>query len=282
MAPIAQRLGVYAGFIKLEHTFFSLPVIVAGAVIGAGGWPSARLLLLIVLAAAGARTMAMGLNRLIDAGIDARNPRTQQRELPRRAMRRGEAWAITLAAGAVYLASAAAIGPVCLEWSWLPAVLFVAYPYLKRFTSFAHLGLGLAWSMGPVAGWLGATQSLSRFDEIVWLGLFSLWWVAGFDVIYATMDERFDREAGLHSLPATVGKRVALLIAAGMHATAFACLAILFVQRAQTAEAAAWLFAVGGLFIWQHAVAARNPAFAFFQLNSVMGFLVLALVHGGL
>ena len=276
-----NRLKTYARFVKLEHTVFSLPLIFAGTLLHTRRWPEARLIALILLAAIGARVMAMGLNRLIDAEIDARNPRTQRRELPRGAMRRHEAWVIVVLAGLLYLASAAAIAPICLWLSPIPVALFVSYPYLKRFTSLSHLGLGLAWSMGPLAGWLAAAQSLDRFKQITWLWLFSVLWVSGFDIIYATMDETFDREAGLHSLPAKLGKRPALRIAALLHVGAFFSLCLMWFKQLHTDVSLLWLFAIGVLFVWQHLVAERKPEFAFFQLNGILGFLVFGFVLAG-
>lgn len=281
-ALAAQRVKTYAGFIKLEHTVFSLPLIFAGTLLHTHGWPRANLVVWLLLAAVGARVMAMGLNRLIDAEIDARNPRTQQRELPRGAMQHREAWAIILLSGALYLISAAAIAPICLWLSPIPVALFVIYPYLKRFTSLAHLGLGLAWSMGPVAGWLAAAQSLERITEISWLWMFSVLWVTGFDIIYATMDEAFDREAGLRSLPSRLGRRPALKVAAALHVAAFATLGLLWFKQLYSDAALLWLAVIGVLFIWQHAVAERRPAFAFFQLNGLLGFLVFGFVVAGL
>jgi len=278
---LSDRLRAYAGFVKLEHSVFSLPIILAGAILGAGGWPPARLLGLIVLAAVAGRVMAMGFNRLIDAEIDRRNPRTRMRELPRGAMQAWEGWLVVAAAGLIYVAAAGAIAPVCLALSPIPVALFVVYPYLKRLTSLAHVGLGLAWSMAPLGGWLAAARSLERLRESGWLWLFSLLWVAGFDVIYATMDEAFDREAGLHSLPARWGKRRALAAAAAAHVLAFACLVMLWFQQGMAKPALAWLAALAGLFVWQHAVAGRKPEFAFFQLNAATGFLVLWCVVAG-
>ena len=278
-----NRFRTYAGFVKLEHTVFSLPLIFAGTLLHTrGAWPGWRLVLLLVAAAAGARTVAMGLNRLIDDKIDARNPRTRGRELPRGAMRRREAWAIVLIAGVAYGASAWAIDPFCFKLAPVPVALFVAYPYLKRVTSLSHLGLGLAWSMGPLAGWLAAARSLARFDEVFWLWLFSWLWGAGFDIIYATMDEAFDREAGLHSVPVELGKRKSLQVAANVHAMAFLCLHMLWLIYLNTPAAFAWLAAIGVLLVWQHAVAERRPEFAFFQLNGVLGFLVLGMVLAGI
>ena len=296
LALTQNRLKTYAGFVKLEHTVFSLPLIFAGAMLG--GFLTWRLAGLILLAASAGRVMAMGFNRLIDAEIDARNPRTAQRELPRGAMRHGEAWAVVGAAGLVYAASAAAISPVCLWMAPVPVALFVGYPYLKRVTAFAHLGLGLAWSMAPVGGWLATTAAwlhpaafrtegwsdwLWEFrGEAWWLWLFSVFWVSGFDVIYATMDEAFDREAGLHSLPAWLGSRKALGVAALLHGAAFYMLYELWrTQLGGTGASLAWLAAIGALFLWQHAIAARNPELAFFKLNSAIGFLVLGFVWAG-
>ena len=238
--------------------------------------------MLILLAAIGGRVMAMGLNRLIDAEIDARNPRTQRRELPRGAMRRAEAWAIVGIAGLLYFASAASIAPVCLWLSPIPVILFTLYPYLKRWTAFAHLGLGLTWSMAPLGGWLTAAQSLDRLGEVGWLWLFSVLWVAGFDIIYATMDEAFDRQDGLHSLPVRLGKKRALRVAAVTHALAFLALVELWRVQLGTTASAVWLAVIGGLFIWQHAVAERKPEFAFFQVNGLVGFMVLGLVLAGI
>jgi 4-hydroxybenzoate polyprenyltransferase len=298
MALAADRLKIYAGFVKLEHTVFSLPVIFAGALLAVLPAPhgfTAHLAVLILLAAVGGRVVAMGLNRLIDAALDARNPRTRARELPRGAMRPSEAWAIVGAAGLLYLASAAAIAPICWWLSPIPVALFVMYPYLKRWTWLSHLGLGLAWSMAPLGGWLAATcfdgpmyyvvgigwrgfLVLGWISGIGWLWLFSLVWVAGFDIIYATLDEAFDRAAGLHSLPALLGRRRALRIAAALHAAGFLSLGALWQTHLRAPAALPWLAAIGALFVWQHAIAERRPEFAFFQLNGIIGFLVFGFV----
>jgi len=282
LALASGRFKVYSGFVKLEHTVFSLPLIFAGTLLGLREPPTARLAVLILLAAVGGRVVAMGLNRLIDAEIDARNPRTQRRELARGAMRRSEAWAIVLIAAAVYAASAAAIAPICLRLSPIPVIGFFIYPYLKRMTALAHLGLGLAWSMAPLGGWLAASRTLTALDQVMWLWLFSVLWVTGFDIIYATMDETFDRKAGLHSLPARLGKRPALRIAALLHAAAFASLGMLWFKQLHADMALWWLAAIGALFVWQHLIAERRAGFAFFQLNGIMGFLIFGFILAGI
>lgn len=279
----ASRFKTYASFVKLEHTIFSLPLIFAGAILHTRGrGPDLQTSALLLAAAAGGRVMAMGLNRLIDQRIDARNPRTQGRELPRGAMRRSEAWAIVIVAGLIYAASAWAIDPICLKLAPIPVALFVIYPYLKRFTALAHLGLGLAWSMGPLAGWLAASRSPAYFAEVFWLWLFSVLWVTGFDIIYATLDEAFDRQAGLHSLPAQIGKRSALALAANLHGMALLSLYMLWLIELHTLAAFVWLVLIGVVFVWQHAVAEKRPEFAFFKLNGLIGFLVLGMVIAGI
>ena len=279
---MTRRFKTYASFVKIEHSVFSLPLIFAGMLLHVHGWPQRSLVVLIVLAAISGRVIAMGLNRIIDAQLDARNPRTKGRELPRGAMHRWEAWVVVVIAGLLYLTSALAIAPICFWLSPIPVVLFVGYPYLKRFTVLSHVGLGLAWSMAPLGGWLAASKSRREISEIGWLWLFSVLWVAGFDIIYATMDEAFDREAKLHSLPVRLGQKPALRIAALLHGLALLALYVLWRTDLYSPVALRWLMVIGVLFVWQHAIAERKPEFAFFRLNGVLGFLVLGLVLAGM
>ncbi len=282
MITASSHAKTYARFVKLEHSVFSLPLIFAGMLLHAHHWPSLKVVSLIVVAAVCGRVLAMGLNRIIDVDIDARNPRTQRRELPRGAMRLGEAWTIVALAGVGYVVSAAAVAPICLWLSPIPVALFVMYPYLKRFTALAHLGLGLAWSMAPVGGWLAVSRSLTGIVEVSWLWFFSVLWVAGFDVIYATMDEAFDRHAGLHSLPVWLGSQRALKVAVLLHLVAFASLCALWYTQLHTGPSLWWLLGIGALFVWQHAISERKPEFAFFKLNGLLGFLVLGTVLVGM
>lgn len=261
---------------------FSLPLIFAGTLLRTKGWPRARVMILILLAAIGGRVVAMGLNRIIDAEIDARNPRTRRRELAEGAMRHLEAWAIVVAAGLLYVISAAAIAPVCLMLSPIPVALFVLYPYLKRFTSLCHLGLGVAWSMGPLAGWIAGARSMEGLGKIGWLWMFSVLWVTGFDIIYATMDEAFDRSAGLHSLPVQVGRRRALQISAVLHGLAFLALTELWRHRLTSLSAILWLGTIGVLLALEHGIAERYPEVAFFHTNALIGVMVLGAVYAGI
>jgi 4-hydroxybenzoate polyprenyltransferase len=276
-----KRLATYASFVKLEHTVFSLPLIFSGAVLADMRMPSLGVSFLILLGGAGARVFAMGVNRIIDSGIDSQNPRTKARELPSKAMNAWEA-RIVIGVGCIfYFVSAYLLGKVCLMLSPIPLVLFSAYPYLKRFTSLSHIGLGIAWSMAPVGGWLAVRNSLDGLNSVGLLWLFSLFWLSGFDIIYATLDEQFDRKAGVHSLPAKVGSDKALKIAALLHMWAFLALYTLWKNQIGRSGAFAWLVAIGVCFILQHALAKRKPELAFFHINAVVGLLVLAFVLAG-
>src|SRR5688572_12725461 len=192
-----SRFAAYGRFVKVEHTLFSLPLLFSGAYLAAGQLPSGRLSFLIILAGFGARTTAFALNRIIDRQIDSRNPRTATRELPAGKMGLKEAWGVGLFGAAVYLYAAAAIAPICLYLSPVPIIVFAGYPYLKRFTAWAHLGIGLADALAPLGGWLAVNQSFSNVGPALWLGGFTFFWVSGFDVIYSTLDEKFDRESGI-------------------------------------------------------------------------------------
>lgn len=295
VAP-AGRFRTWGRFVRFEHTLFSLPLLFAGLVLGAGalgvGW---RLALLVLAAGTGARTAALALNRIIDRRIDARNPRTRLRELPSGAMTLGEAWALAAAGAILYAAAAWAIAPLLLALAPVPLAVFVAYPYLKRVTAWCHLGVGLGLAMAPLGGWLAARASAGGAPGAVFadprpafadpgpallLAAFTLLWVAGFDVIYATLDEAFDREAGIRSLPARHGRGTALWIARAMHAAAWACLAALVAWRLPGPLAFAGLALLGALLVWEQA-RADDVDLAFFRVNVGVGFAALATVAAG-
>jgi len=282
MSQIAARLFTWASFVKFEHTLFSLPVLYAGAVLAARGMPGWWAILWILAAGTGARTAALGLNRIIDRRIDERNPRTAGRELPRGAMRLSEAWIIVGAGLVLYLVSCWMLWPICLVLSPVPLAVFVIYPYLKRVTPLAHLGVGTALALAPLGGWVAVTGSVSDPSPVpvVWLATFTLLWVAGFDIIYATLDLDFDREAGLHSLPAVVGRRSAMIIAALFHLLAVAALAGLYSVALTGPLAVAAIVAVAIVLTAEHWLAERVNL-AFFHLNILVGFLVLAVVVAG-
>ena len=194
-------LSKLARFIKLEHTAFSLPMLFAGAALSQPwqGWAHLAWgrLGLIVLAGAGARAAALGLNRLFDAKIDARNPRTKDRELPAGTLKASDGWIVVLAGISLYLVAAWALAPHLVFLTPIPLLVFAIYPLMKRFTWSAHFGVGLGLAMAPLAGALGYHPHLPPTPAALWLAAFTFCWVSGFDVLYATLDEDFDRVPGL-------------------------------------------------------------------------------------
>jgi 4-hydroxybenzoate polyprenyltransferase len=194
-----------ASLVKLEHTVFALPFAYVGMLLAVGEAPAARDWLWVTVAMVGARTLAMGLNRLIDAELDARNPRTATRELPAGTLSRPQVVALCALALGVFLVAVFQLDPI-VRWLWpVPVVLFVAYPYLKRVTWLCHFWLGASLGLAPVGAWAAVT------GELPWqawaLGGAVALWVAGFDLFYSLFDAEHDREQGLHSWAVRFGER---------------------------------------------------------------------------
>jgi len=270
----------FFSFVKIEHTLFTLPLIYAGLLLGISGTPSIRLLILVLTSAVGARTSAFALNRIIDRDIDRRNPRTATRELPSGKMNLREALFVLAAGCLLYFGSAALISNFCLYLSPIPLVIFVVYPYMKRFTALAHFGVGLGMSMAPLGGYFAASPSFNNYLPAVLLCLFTTFWGTGFDIIYATLDEDFDRRERLYSFVSRFGKRRALIWSSIFHVLAFASLAALFFTTIRTLYAAPFLLLTGVmLFIEQRK--ASNIELAFFRINAGLGFVVFAMIVTG-
>jgi 4-hydroxybenzoate polyprenyltransferase len=209
------KLKIFLEMIKFPHTVFALPFAFTGAVLAAKGLPSAAQAFWIVMAMVGARTAAMGLNRLIDAEIDAHNPRTSARALPAGLLGKGTVMAYVAISVALFIFAAARLNLLCLYLSPVVLVLLVSYSYCKRFTSLSHLVLGLCLAAAPVGAWIAITGDL-EFPAIL-LGVGVLFWVAGFDILYALQDLDFDRSAGLYSIPASLGTAGSLRLARLFH-----------------------------------------------------------------
>jgi 4-hydroxybenzoate polyprenyltransferase len=278
---LPQRLRSYAGFLKLEHTLFSLPLLFAGAVLAGGGLPSWGLSFWILLAGTGARTLALSLNRVMDRRIDGKNPRTAGRELVTGALSVMDAWLLGAAGGAVYLWAADHINRFCLEWSWFPVLFFLMYPTLKRFTWLCHLGLGLTWALAPLAGWFAVRPGFEDSGPAWILALFSVFWLTGFDILYALQDETFDRAEGLFSFPARFGRRAALRASALCHLGAFLALGALYFVALEGVGPAFLVLFSGGLLAAEHFLA-DNVDLAFFKINVLTGFVVLIAVCWGI
>jgi len=284
--PAFARVRTYASFVRLEHTLFSLPLILAGVFSARGPALRPGRWALIAVAAVAARTAAMALNRLIDRRLDALNPRTRSRELPAGRMRALEAAVLLVASTAVYLTACAILGPWYLRVSVVPLAVFTIYPYLKRFTPLCHFGVGAALGLAPLAGFAAAHPGLESWRPSVALAVFALCWVSGFDIIYATLDEGFDREHGVHSMVAWLGRERALRVSWVLHilgAAAFAVAVVLLLGLAP-ARALEWTMVTGLLFgvvlalLYAEQRWAEDVNLAFFKTNVWVGFAVLATV----
>ena len=275
-----QKIKSIARFIKIEHTLFSLPLIFSGVFIASKNPPTLRLMILILLGATGARTAALALNRIIDRKIDKRNPRTVSRELPSGKMSLGDAVLILIIGLSAYFLCAVYISTFCLMLSPLPLIIFTFYPYMKRFTSYAHFGVGLGLSMAPLGGWFAAKNSFAHCTPGLLLALFTLCWVSGFDIIYSTLDEAFDRGENLYSFSSRFGKIKALHISAILHLAAFVILVLLFFMQIRALAALPFLL-VSGYLLYLEQKKSIDVEMAFFKINAVLGFAVLAMVLVG-
>ncbi|MCX7915606.1 MAG: putative 4-hydroxybenzoate polyprenyltransferase [Verrucomicrobiae bacterium] len=205
----------YFEFVRFSHTVFALPFALASMVVAADGWPGLRTFLLIVAAMVGARTAAMGFNRIVDRRFDALNPRTADRHLPTGKISLGAAWVLTLLSAVGFIIIAGFINWICFVLSPLALAIVFFYSVTKRFTDFTHFFLGLSLAVAPVGGWL-AVRSGFDWSPLV-LALAVIFWLTGFDIIYATQDYQFDKSVGLHSLPVRWGIVRSLRFARWMH-----------------------------------------------------------------
>jgi len=281
-----KRFRLTLDMIKFEHSVFALPFALTGALLAVrqGGFDSAgvgRKLLWIVVAMVGARSAAMAFNRLIDAEIDARNPRTRMRHLPARLLSPGFTWAFVAGASILFLFASYQLNSLCLRLA--PAALAVVffYSYTKRFTAFSHLVLGFCLGIAPAAAWIAVRGSLDA--RILLLTVAVTFWTAGFDVIYSCQDYAFDCEEGLWSVPRAVGIAGALVVARLLHVVMVLCLLLLVYTLHLSALALAGVTAVMALLIYEHSLVKPHDLSrvnaAFFTMNgyvSVLFFLFWA------
>jgi 4-hydroxybenzoate polyprenyltransferase len=271
----------FFSFVKIEHTLFSLPLIYSGVLLGSRGQlPPVSILVLVLTAATGARTVAFALNRIIDRHIDAQNPRTATRDLPSGRMTLWEASWVTVAGLALYFGSAYLISEFCFMLSPIPLAVFTIYPTMKRYSPLAHFGVGMGLAMGPLGGWFAVSPSLHHLTEPVLLALFTLFWVAGFDIIYSTLDEEFDRKSSLYSFPARFGRVRALQFSALFHLIAFILLSVLFVLSVFSLIALPLLLLTGYL-LYLEQQKAEDVELAFFRINAIAGLAVFSMVLVG-
>jgi 4-hydroxybenzoate polyprenyltransferase len=270
----------FARLVKIEHTVFALPFAYVGALLSVHGIPSVHDLVWITLAMVGARSLAMGLNRLIDAGIDARNPRTATRELPAGLLTSPQVAGFCVAAFALFVLSVFQLHPI-VRWLWpIPVAAFVVYPYLKRFTWLSHLWLGAVDGLAPVGAWVAIT---GRLPWAAWaLGGAVALWVAGFDFFYALFDERVDREQGLHSVAVRFGERGAFHGARLAHLGTVVLLGVAGAALHLSVAYWAGLGLVTLLFLYEHSLVRpgdlRRLDAAFFTVNGIISVVFLVFV----
>lgn len=280
---IWQKLKITLSMIKFEHTLFALPFAFLGAILAANGLPEWRQILWITVAMVGARSAAMTFNRIIDRDIDAKNPRTAGRELPSGKLSVGFAWAFLYVSIGVFLLASWSLNWLTFALSPVALLFVLGYSYAKRFTSLAHILLGLALCISPSAAWIAVRGDLA--DEVpILLSVFVLIWTAGFDVLYACQDYEYDRKAGLRSIPARFGIKNALWIARLFHFQAFIVLWLLWLATGLLWFALVGVVAVGALFVYQHSLVKTTDLSrmnsAFFTANAFVSVILLATFGG--
>ena len=281
-----KRLRLTLEMIKFEHSVFALPFALTGALLAfresrfdARGF--GYKLLGIVVAMVGARSAAMAFNRILDADIDARNPRTRMRHIPAGILSTRFAWGFVLVSVLVFLLAARALNPLCLKLAPLALAVVFFYSFTKRFTAFSHLVLGFSLGIAPAAAWIAVRGTLD--PRILWLTAAVMFWTAGFDIIYSCQDYEFDSRAGLFSLPRRFGMAGALWMARLLHVAMIACLGMLSVSFGLGVLSWAGIAAIVLLLLYEHSLVRANDLSrvdaAFFAVNgyvSVLFFLFWA------
>jgi 4-hydroxybenzoate polyprenyltransferase len=285
-----KRLRMTLDMIKFEHSVFALPFALTGALLAfrqtgnfaAQGWsvpasgvPALMKVAWIVMAMVGARSAAMAFNRLVDAEIDAKNPRTMTRHIPAGQLSRGFGWVFTIASSLIFFLAAWQLNPLCLKLAPLALGVVFFYSYTKRFTSFAHLVLGFALGIAPAAAWIAVTGELD--PRILWLTAAVMFWTAGFDVIYSCQDYEYDTNAGLFSIPSAFGIAKALHIAKLLHVLMIVSLLLLASQLHLGPLSLAGIGAVAALLLYEHGIVKPNDLSrvnaAFFTMNGWVSVL---------
>jgi len=276
-----RDIGTTLEMIKWEHSIFALPFALCGAMLAAGGWPSWWQLLWIVVCMVSARSAAMAFNRLVDAKIDAENPRTRSRALPAGTLSKGFVAVFVIASCAVFVLGASQLNRLTLYLSPVALAVVLLYSYTKRFTRWSHLVLGFALGIAPAAAWIAVRGSLD--PRVLLLTAAVTFWVAGFDILYACQDHAFDCGAGLFSIPQAFGIPKALIVSRALHIGVLAMLSALLVVFGMGKFAMIGVIVVGILLLYEHTLVSAEDLTklnaAFFTMNgliSVVFFLFIA------
>lgn len=283
LVQLGAKIRDLLEMIKFSHTVFAFPFALIGVVLAAhasGSVPGVAQLMWICVAMVGARSAAMGLNRIIDARIDARNPRTEARHIPAGKVSMAEAWGFVGFSIVVFEIAAWMLNPLCFYLSFIVLFFLVLYAYAKRFTVYAHMVLGLCLAAAPIGAWIALRGDIQV--SIVFLGLAVLLWVSGFDIFYALQDLDFDREQGLYSIPARFGAEKSCMLVRWLHAGM-----VLLLLLVQLSAGLSWLYFIGvavvaALLVYEHTLVkpddlSRLDA-AFFTMNGYISIILLVFV----
>ena len=278
-APTAVQRRL-ASLVRIEHTVFALPFAYVGAFLAVDAWPGLATVFWVTLAMVGARTLAMALNRLVDAELDARNPRTATRELPSGALTRVQVLGLSAAALTVFLVAISQLDAIVRVLWPIPVAMFVVYPYLKRFTWLCHFWLGACLALAPIGAWLAVSGTAPW--EAWAIGAAVLLWVAGFDLFYSLFDLEHDRDEGLHSWAVRFGERGVFSGARALHVGAVVLLAAAGVGLDVGVPYWLGVAATAGLLAYEHSIVRpgdlRRLDAAFFTLNGVISVVFFAFV----
>lgn len=279
-----KYIGIFCDAIKFEHTLFALPFAYLGAFLGHHGFPGWEILFWMTLAMIGARTSGMSLNRIIDAEIDKKNPRTANRALPQRILSKKFMWLVVIISILILEYSAFKLNPLCFLLSPLALILLFTYSYTKRFTWLSHIVLGIIIACAPIGGWIASTGRLEF--PVVLVGVAVVFWLAGLDIIYACQDYEFDVKEKLFSIPAKFGIPFALFLSAIFHVITF----MILISAGWLMGLSFWYFTgcilCGLLLYYQHSIISPKDLSrlntAFFTANASLSIILLVFTLLGL
>lgn len=284
MEMVKNKAVLFLRMIKFSHSLFALPFAFTGAILASGGWPGMEKILWITAAMIGARSGAMGLNRIIDRKIDAANPRTAAREIPSGKIRVADALIFTVISFAFMVYASYRLNSLCLELSLPAIIVLVIYSYTKRFTWMSHLVLGVAISAAPLGAWIAVRGTFDK--EILPLGIAVVFWLAGFDVLYALQDAEFDNEYGLHSIPQKFGTKKALFLSRMFHSVTWISLASVGMLFHLGFIYWFGLLVIAGLLIYEHSLVKEGDLsrldMAFFNMNGYISIAVFVFTLAAL
>lgn len=261
----------YFKMIKFEHSIFALPFALTSMVLAAGGIPSLRVILWIIVAMIAARSAAMGINRYIDADIDKLNPRTENRHLPANLITKPKTLVFIIASITIFILAAAMLNRLAFILSPLPIIIFIIYAYSKRFTTLCHIILGVSLALAPLGAWIAVTGTISMIPIL--LSVAVLFWSAGFDILYAIQDIEFDKKSHLHSIPESLGIKTSLRLAKLFHVITFIFLILIWYFNPHLGYIyIIGTIIIGGFMIYEHTLISATDLSkldkAFFNINA--------------